>query len=393
MQQGIRPNISQRKPAEKPETHLVIDGNSLLKRCISIDKRVSQKGWEWGGIFQFLMQVKAVLRKYNFDYVYAFFDGDQSGYLRYKLYHAYKANRDKHYDTFSENQSAHDKAFNAYCKRTLDYHAQKAALTERASAEDDADENFRRQRGILGMIMEELFIHSAMFDMVEGDDLIAYYVKNKKPQDRVVIMSGDMDLAQLISDTVIMYCLNSDEHKPKFFINSTNSIEKLGFTHKNAALIKTICGDKSDNIFGITGFGGIGHKTLFKFFPELITEEHDYAYIEQRARELHAKKPSKFLENLINHRTTGEYDGDVIDINNKLVSLEEPMLTEEAKQYFVDTMYKPIDPEGRDLKNIKQLTYEYRFTDWLNDETFGRFFSDFTKTMDLEKKRYKMSLN
>ena len=51
----------------------------------------------------------------------------------------------------------------------------------------------------------ELYIRWIFDEKTEGDDLIAYYVKNKKPNDKVVIVSGDEDLTQLISDTVCIY--------------------------------------------------------------------------------------------------------------------------------------------------------------------------------------------
>ena len=88
MQQGIRKQIRQEygiPDGPKPEKHLVIDGNSLLKRCFSADKRKSGNGFEWGAVFQFLLQVKLVLKQYDFDYVCAFFDGKKSGYQRYKV--------------------------------------------------------------------------------------------------------------------------------------------------------------------------------------------------------------------------------------------------------------------------------------------------------------------
>ena len=393
MQQGIRKQIRQEygiPDGPKPEKHLVIDGNSLLKRCFSADKRKSGNGFEWGAVFQFLLQVKLVLKQYDFDYVCAFFDGKHSGYQRYKVYNGYKANReDKHYEDYRENKSEYERNMEAFCKRTLAYSRSKKA-SERGSWNESERESFDRQCDLLISILEELFIRTARFETVEGDDLVAYYTIHKKPQDKVVIMSGDRDLTQLISPTVIIYDLNAP--KGDRFINSHNSVEKLGFTHENTALIKTICGDKSDNIGCITGFGGEDHITLFKFFPELKTEKKTINEVIDRAIEINNSKKSKFLQNLIEHKANGEYSGDPLAINSYLVDLSVPILTDEAKSEMDALQYAPIDPEGRDIANIKKMAYKYRLTDWLDDDAFGRFFGDFNKTISIEKRRFSDAL-
>ena len=77
---------------------LLIDGNSLLEVAFHADKTVNRSGEHVGGIFQFLLQMKILLSKRDFDYVYVFWDGDDSGELRYAIYPEYKANRNKKYN-------------------------------------------------------------------------------------------------------------------------------------------------------------------------------------------------------------------------------------------------------------------------------------------------------
>lgn len=392
MQQGVKRHIQQEYDLfnnEKPEKHLVIDGNSLFKRCFLADKRVSGNGIVWGAVFQFLLQLKFVLHQYDFDYVCAFFDGEQSGYQRYKMYSDYKANRDdKNFDAYNENKSEYEKNMDAFCKRTLAWSRSQRAAGKGMQSHESEKESFDFQRDMLMAILEELFIRTARFDTVEGDDLVAYYVLHKKPQDKVVIMSGDKDITQLISDTVIVYDLNV---KTDRFINVHNSINKLGFTHENMAVVKTICGDVSDNIGSITGFGGKDHLTLFKFFPELRTKKMTLGEVIVRASELNEKKPAKFLQNLLDGKANGNYNGDPLKINARLVDLSMPILTDEAKEYMDALMYAPIDPDGRDIKNVKNIAYKYKLNDWLDDDAFGRFFSDFNKTISIEKRRFSLS--
>ena len=71
-------------------------------------------------------------------------------------------------------------------------------------------------------------------------------------------MSGDRDLTQLISPTVIIYL-----PVEKKFVNQSNAVSILGYKSENVLLKKILCGDVSDNIKGIKG---LGETTLMKNF-------------------------------------------------------------------------------------------------------------------------------
>src|SRR5574344_897122 len=88
--QKIKPQIS-----NKTFNTLLVDGSNILELSSLADKKVSSNGKQTGGIFQCLLQLKLLLRKGNFRYVYVFWDGDSSGQSRYDIYPEYKANRDK----------------------------------------------------------------------------------------------------------------------------------------------------------------------------------------------------------------------------------------------------------------------------------------------------------
>ena len=75
---------------------LLIDGNSLLFSSFA-DPKINSDGVHYGGIFQFLLQIRLMLQKKVFDYIYVFFDNEFSGYMRYEKYRFYKSNRDKNY--------------------------------------------------------------------------------------------------------------------------------------------------------------------------------------------------------------------------------------------------------------------------------------------------------
>lgn len=388
MEQPVRKRISENHEVNKDKDiyTLLVDGNSLFKRSISIDKRVGDNGLEYGGIYQFLLQLKMMLNKKSFDYVYVFWDGEASGILRYHYYSDYKKNRDKKYELYGESDYA--KQLREYERKVLRYAKSKKSKNE----VDTEEENFERQRNILFSILEELFIRQCISDKVEGDDLIAYYVNNKKSNEKIVIMSGDLDITQLISDTVCVYALNL---KPKQFITKDNSIELLGYTHENVALIKTICGDVSDNISSILGFGASDHKTLFKYFPELITKKCTIEEIKEKAKKINEErvenkqKPFKNIENLLNEETKGNYDGKILEINDILVNLSKPLLTKESIEEMDEIRYNPLDPEDRNFSNIRKIIRENKMIDLLSDNVFDSFFSSFSNVINNEKKRYK----
>lgn len=382
MRQPVRKKIMEANNIQtrKPQYIAVIDGNNLLKIAL-VDKRENQSGLEYGGVFMFLKLLGAVLLKKDFDYCFVCWDGEGSGFLRWNYYKDYKANRDKHY----EMQTDYYKKLNDYAKFVMAYSKSKKGEENTHTAETD-EESFERQKFIIQSILEELCIRQHEYENVEGDDIISYIVHNKHPEDKAVIVSSDKDLTQLISDTVIVY-----NPRTKGFITEDNSSEVLGITHKNVVLEKILCGDPSDNIKGVKG---IGHPTLIKLFPEIVSEETDLNTIIGRSRELlderkaQKKKPLKSLENIINGVTDGCQGDKLYEINKKIIDLSEPLLTEESKAELDDSLYVPIDTSDRDIKNVYGIIYENGMNDLIDEEKFGNTFSPYGRIIMMEKRRY-----
>ena len=279
--------------SEKPIYTLLVDGNSLLEVAFNGDPRMNSRGEHIGGIFQFLLQLKILLAKRDFDFVYVFWDGDCSGQLRYDIYPEYKANRDK---SFKDNNinSAYYREMDKFCKRVLEKR-NKPIDQEKI----DKKEKFHAQKKVIQEYLEELFVRQVMCDEIEGDDLVAYYCLHKKPNERIIIVSGDRDLTQLIDidDYICIYI-----PVLKKFISSKNHIEEIGYCQKNVLLKKIICGDVSDNIKGIKG---VGEETFFKLMPEAKTQEVNLYEVIDRCKKLNnervnnKQKPLKAYTNII----------------------------------------------------------------------------------------------
>lgn len=382
MKQVIRKSVKESHNINDEPTirTLLVDGNNLMKISL-VDKRSNSKNEEYGMVFQFLWQLNKLLSRSDYNHVYVFFDGDNSGQLRYDLYKEYKANRDKNYN--SGNKTAYDRSMEEYCKRVIAYSKSKKQEVKRGETEEEC---FERQKMILQQCLEELFVRQVECTDVEGDDLIAYYVKNKKPNEKVVIASGDRDLTQLISDDVCVYIPSL-----KKYISPMNHKKEIGFTHENVLIKKILCGDSSDNIKGIKG---MGEKTFFDLFPKAKDEKYTIERVISEAQEMiearkkEKKKPLMVTENIVNAVTLGSQGKEIYEINDKIINLSNPLLTTEAIDEMNSIMYAPLDPNGRDFKNLYEIIQENEMIDLLNEEKFGNLFSSFFKLIDMEKKYF-----
>lgn len=391
MSQPIRKKIQDERPdlvKEEPIYTLLIDGNALLFHAMADDKR-NIEGVHYGGVFQFLLQVRMMMQKKDFDYVYCFFDDEYSGWLRWKLYHGYKANRDKKYEDYGE--SDYMKLYNANLRamqRAIFNKKTGKPLVKKEKSDWDIfiDENFIRERDILLKYFEELYIRWNIDDVTEGDDQIAYYCQHKKENEKVVIMTSDMDLTQLLAEDIIIYNLTD-----KDFVTTKNFTQKYGYFYKNVCVKKIFCGDVSDNISNITGLSEEG---FFKMMPEAKKQEITVEDVKKRAvdlieeRKTEKKKPLKLHENIVNGVGNKKYDGDYYVINDKLINLKHPMLSDNARETMEGMMYAPIDPSGRSYTNLYKMILEDKIDEFNSDNRFMSFFTPFKRLEEKEKKRF-----
>ena len=357
---------------------LVIDGNNLLKISL-VDKTMNSKGEEYGAVMSFLRILGGILNKKDFNYCMVCWDGIGSGVLRWKLYEDYKANRGKNYFLHDPKMSEYDRKLLEYQSKVIAYSKAKRGIKE----DKREEETFEREKTLIKSILEELCIRQYEYENTEGDDIIAYYTKHKKENEKVVVVSSDKDLTQLISDTVIIY-----NPRLRDFVTKDNSVEKIGITHENVVLEKILCGDASDNIKGVKG---MGETTLLKLFPNLKTEKSDLRAVIERSKELlgkrreEKKKPLKSLENIINGVTDGCQGNKLYEINKAIIDLSEPLLTDEAKRELDNEMYGIMDTSDRDIKNVYKIINEANLTELMNENKFSNIFSPYSRIIMMEK--------
>jgi hypothetical protein len=161
--------------------------------------------------------------------------------------------------------------------------------------------------------------------------------------------------------------------------------------YENVVLKKIFCGDTSDNIGNIDG---LSENRLYELMPEIKERPVTVNEVKERAaqkieeRKSEKKKPLKWHENIVNGVSKRNYNGDFYDINNKIINLAYPLLTDEAKQEMDETMYTPMDPDGRSLTNLYSFIMEDNIMDLKNSDRFSTFFSTFKPLIDKEIRRY-----
>ena len=424
MGQPIRNSIKEAHPDITAESiyTLLVDGGSLLRQSFR-DNRLNTNGVHYGGVFQFLLQLRIMMQEREWDYVYVFFDAHDSGILRYQIYPEYKANRDKDYAEHVDGLSDYMKEYNAKIAQMQNYifNKKKKAVSETNSqrtyidkfkknqiteegikkalgkkegthvislAKDEiVKENFDRKRDLLCKYMNELYIRWMIDEKTEGDDLISYYVHNRLPNEKVVIMSADEDLTQLIDDSVFVY------NNIKKTLFSKKIFKQLkGFPNENVVLKKIFCGDKSDNIGNIAG---VSEARLLELMPEILARPVAINEVRERAKEKveerigQKKKPLKWHENIVNGVSNNVYPGDFYEINEKIISLEHPLLTPEAEEELKEMMHNVQDPEGRSFENLYSYMIEDGIDELSDAERFAFFFEPYKPLIDKEIKNFK----
>jgi 5'-3' exonuclease len=328
---------------------LLVDGNNLLKIGIHGVKDFFHKNEHVGGIWHFVNTLRRFIDEYNYDKVVVFWDGQESVTSRKKIYPQYKENRRTEY--IDETQT----------------------------------ESFVKQRERIKEYLEEMFVRQIDIQGNEADDLIAYYCQISIDE-RKTIFSGDRDLTQLISEQVCIYSPNTK----KFYYNGDKvKLHEYEFPHYNIMPIKVLTGDKSDNIDGIYY---LGEKTLVKFFPEVLESKINISDILTKAEQLlKENKSNTVLQNLLSGKTkTGIYGQEFFEVNEKIVDLSKPLLTDEGKS-IVELYYREtLDPDGRGYKNLIKMMMENGFFKFLpkKDDAWTEFIRPFLKLTRKEKRNF-----
>ncbi|RUM87506.1 MAG: DNA polymerase I, partial [Thermodesulfatator sp.] len=222
----------------------LIDGSSYLYRAFFSTPRefTSSKGVPTRAVYVITNMLLKILREKSPRYIAVTWDA-KGPTFRHELYKAYKANRPPMPEDLSVQVP--------YVRRLVD---------------------------ALGLPQLEV-------EGVEADDIIATLARNfgEKLGRKVIIVSGDKDLLQLVSENVVLWDPMKDET-----VDLKTFREKYGLDPAQFNDVLSLSGDSADNIPGVPG---VGPKTALKLVSQ-------YKSVENLLKELDGFRKSKLKERL-----------------------------------------------------------------------------------------------
>ena len=250
----------------KEEIYL-IDGSAYIYRAYhAIAPLSNSKGQPTHAVLGFVNMVKRLIKEKNPKYLALAFD-TRGPVFRNHLYDKYKANRPPMPEDLSVQIP--------FIKKFV------------------AASNF--------LLLEE--------QQVEADDIIASAVKKFTAiGHKIIIVSGDKDLLQLVSDDVVMW----DPMKDK--VMDREAVEKKYGVRSDQLLdLFALIGDSADNIPGVPG---VGPKTAQKLIADFNTLDGLYENVDDL-------KKSKMKEKIIENRDQAYLSRQLIDLKYDVVIPEQ----------------------------------------------------------------------
>ncbi len=326
---------------------LLVDGDNLLTIGFFGLKNHFHKGNHIGAQYHFINTLRRLVDVHRLDKVVVFWDGEEGSSSRKKFYSHYKENRKSRIRTEEE--------MGAYSS----------------------------QRNRVKQYLEELFIRQGEYDFCESDDSIAYYTQ--KSNENILIYSSDGDLTQLVSERTQLL---NPSHNRIYNLNDMFVYDHEEILIQNIKLVKMMCGDPSDNIAGIKN---LGVRRLITLVPEIKTQPLTLENLKNKFNTLFEQdRDNNLIKNLITgvtkHGVLGE---EFYNVNKRIVSLDEPFLTEESMTSINSLITDIMDPEGRSYKNAMKMMMEDGINLLLpkSDDAWINFLNPFLRLTRKEKNK------
>ena len=223
---------------DERENLTIIDGKSVFYRGYYAMGHLSlPDGTPTGGVYGFAAMLIEIIEKLQPEYIAVAWDKSKTNIRsRRAIYADYKANR------------------------------------------KPAPPDFYAQIPFLMELLEAFHIPLYEFDDFEADDIIGTLARKAQAADkRVEIISGDLDMLQIVDEHIKMYQLKRGFSDVAEF-NIPDVEAKYGLNKDQFLDLKAIKGDSSDNIPGVPG---IGEKGAVKLLQEYQTLENLYAHVDE----------------------------------------------------------------------------------------------------------------
>ncbi len=244
----------------EPEVYL-IDGSAYIYRAYhAIRPLANSSGLPTHAVYGFTTILRRILRERRPQWLAVAFD-TRGPVFRHRIYPEYKANR------------------------------------------PPMPEDLQPQIPYIWRIVSAYNILRLEHDDQEADDLIASATRILTGQGcRVVVVSGDKDLLQLVSDRVLLWDPMNDRT-----MDTAAVVKKYGIAPDHLLDYFALTGDTSDNIPGVPG---IGPKTAQKLISAHGSLEGVYAAVD-------GMKKSRMRERLLDHRQDAFLSRDLVRLSTE----------------------------------------------------------------------------
>lgn len=225
---------------------VLIDGNSIINRAFyGVPELTNKDGFHTNAIYGFLNILLKLIEEEKPSHMLVAFD-EKAPTFRHRMYDAYKGTR------------------------------------------KPMPEELREQVPVLKQILEAMNIRIFSQEGIEADDIIGTMAKKGEREGyQVSVVSGDRDLLQLATETVLVRIPKTRAGKTVVEdYDPAQVIEKYHVTPSQIIDLKGLMGDSSDNIPGVPG---VGEKTAVKILTMFGTVENAIDHVQEitpnRARE------------------------------------------------------------------------------------------------------------
>ena len=150
-----------------------------------------------------------------------------------------------------------------------------------------ADSEMVAQIPMVKKVIETMGIVQIEQEGYEADDIIGTLSKDREGE--VVILTGDQDTMQLVSENVRVLTPAKGANPPVLY-GPDEVWNKYGVHPEQIVDYKALIGDSSDNIPGVAGIGPKGASQLLKMFGTLERIYRDIKEVQVHFGELMAKK-------------------------------------------------------------------------------------------------------
>ena len=224
---------------------LAIDGNSIINRAFYGIKLLTTKNGQYtNAVYGFITILNRLIEQEKPDGVAVAFDL-KAPTFRHKMYEGYKAGR--------------------------------KPMPEELHSQFPIVKEWLTLRGYTCLEKEGY----------EADDILGTLAAAAKGEDTCVVATGDKDSLQLIDDNVTVLLAATKMGRPELTVyNKETLFEKYGLTPYGMLQLKSLMGDTSDKIPGVSG---VGEKTA----TELISKYGDIDYIYENLDTLDIKDSVK----------------------------------------------------------------------------------------------------